>query len=325
MKHLPFTGLALLCFAGTASAESAYCASLANSAGTEPLGYMATCATVPTIAPNIVTDLRVPTDTAFTLDVRGQAPRLPNSLYTFTLNAWSTQTLVAVTNQVSIFAMDFAPDGTTLYGATGATAAANPSTLGTVNTTTAVFTPIGAITGMTVGDSATGLAIHPRTGVAYFAAAGGTPATSRLYSMNLATAALTLIGQITAPTDATGTIMIDIAINCEGQLFAHNISDDALYSVNTTTGAGTFIGGHGLASNFAQGMDFDNSDGTLYADIYTGTGTNRFGTFNLATGAFATLVQDNPLGEFELAIPTACPVLADELFADGFEDAVPKL
>lgn len=281
------------------------CAALANSAGAEPAGYAAQCMANVVPAPQVSTTVLAPTDTAFTLDIRGQAPRLPNTLYSFVLNAFATQTARGVSNP-SIFAMDFNAAGTTLFGVTGSTAASNPSTLGTINTTTGAFTVVAALSGLTAGDSATGLTINPTTGAAFFSAAGGTPISSRLYSMNLATGAVTLIGQITAPTDGTGTIMIDIAMNCAGALYGHNISDDSLYSINPATGAGTRIGTHGLAANFAQGMDFDNQDGTLYGFIYTGTGTNRFGTFNLSTGAFTTLVQDNPLGEYEGAIPTTC-------------------
>lgn len=67
-------------------------------------------------------------------------------------------------------------------------------------------------------------------------------------------------------------------------------------------------------------MDFDNASGTLYAFIYEGGGTNRFGSFDLATGAFTTLIQDNPLGEYEGAIPTQCGSAPDVLFVNGFED-----
>lgn len=307
--HKSLITIALLAAAFNASAQDTLdCAALANSAGAEPEGYAAQCKpSAP--APRIVNNTLAPTDTAFTLDIRGQAPRPPNTLYSFVLNAFATQTSIGALNP-SIFAMDFNPAGTTLYGITGSTATPNPSTLGTISTTTGAFTPIAALTGLTAGDSASGLTINPSTGAAFFSAAGGTPVTSRLYSLNLATGAVTLIGQITAPTDATGTIIIDIAMNCAGALYGHNISDDALYSINPATGAGTLIGTHGLAANFAQGMDFDAQANTLYGFIYTGTGTNRFGTFNLATGAFTTLVQDNPLGEYEGAIPTTCAPVA---------------
>ncbi|MGH2536738.1 MAG: DUF7507 domain-containing protein, partial [Candidatus Promineifilaceae bacterium] len=57
-------------------------------------------------------------------------------------------------------------------------------------------------------------------------------------------------------------------------------------------------------SNFAQGMDFDNEDGTLYAWTYQGGGANQYGTIDLATGALTPLSVDNPQGEFEGATQT---------------------
>lgn len=304
MKTLSLT-LAACLFSTASFAQTLNCAALANSAGAEPAGYSAECSSSQP-APSAATGTNSPTSTGTTLDLRGQAPRVANSLYSFTLNAFPTQTLLGTSAQASIFAMDYNAAGTTLFAVTGSAAATNPSTLGTLSST-GVFTVIAPVTGLTAGDGASGLAIHPRTGVAYLSAVGGTPSLSRLYTLNLTTGVATLVGAITAPTDATGTIMIDISANCEGELYGHNISDDALYQINPTTGAGTARPTHGLAANFAQGMDFDNDSGTLYAFIYTGTGTNRFGTFNLTTGAFTALATDNPLGEYEGAIPTTCP------------------
>lgn len=315
--------LTLLMLSGAASAQSLDCAALANSASAEPHGYLQQCAhrlPTPTVGPWRVPD-GVP-EIAFTYDMRGQDPRPAGTLYAFTLDAFDVQTAVGET-QLSIFALDFSPDGTTLYAVTGATAVTNPLTLGTLDTTTGAFTIVAPLSGIVAGDSSSGLAIDPSTGTAYFSATGGSPFSSRLYTIDLGTGALTLIGQMTAPTDPTGTIFIDIAINCDGELYGHNTLDDALYSIDTVTGAGTFIGGHGLTANFAQGMDFDNGDGTLYGFIYTGGGTNHFGTFDLTTGAFTTLVQDNPLGEFEGAIPTPC-FRPDGIFSDGFEPGIPE-
>ena len=288
-----------LAFAGTASSQTLDCAALQNSPFAEPEGYASACGIVaPVPSPGIGDTARAPTSNAFTLDVRGQAPRLPNTLYGFTLNNFPVQTTVGVITATNVFGMDFDPTGTTLYGVTGS-AGVPALTLGTINTTTGTFTTIAAVTGVAAGQSTTGVSIHPITGAAYLSTSDGV--TSQLHTLNLATGAATLIGQM-----GTEALIIDIAMNCNGEMYAHGIATDALFSVNTTTGATTLIGTHGLAANFAQGMDFDNDDGTLYAFIYTGTGTNRFGSFNLATGAFTALATDNPLGEYEGAIPTQC-------------------
>ena len=42
---------------------------------------------------------------------------------------------------------------------------------------------------------------------------------------------------MTAGTDPFGTVMISLAINCDGALYAHNIADDALYQIDRTTAA----------------------------------------------------------------------------------------
>ncbi len=307
MMKMNLLVLALVANIGAANAQTLDCAALQNSALAEPAGYSEQCVNI-TPSPRIAAGINAPTDTAFTIDIRGQAPRLANSLYSFTLNAFPTQTLRGVTNP-QVFAMDFNVANTTLFGVTGAAAAPNPATLGTINQTTGAFTAIAPVTGLTAGDGVSGLTINPVSGLAYISAVGGTPSLARLYTLNLTTGAATLVGQMTAPTDAAGTLMIDISMNCLGELYAHNIADDALYSINVATGAGTGRPTHGLAANFAQGMDFDNQSGVLYAFIYTGAGTNRYGTFDLTTGAFTSLATDNPLGEYEGAIPTACPVV----------------
>ncbi len=300
MRYLvpSLVALALPAMISSVHAQTLDCSALANSHLPEPAGYAAQCG-APTPQPSIVST-RAPTDLAFTVEVRGNgAARPANTLYSFTLNDFATQTSIGATNP-SVFAMDFTADGSTLYAITGAAAAVNPSTFGTISTATGAFTPIAAVSGANAGFSASGLTIDPLTGDAYVSSFENS--TAMLYSIDLASGAVTQIGSM-------GTnIIIDIAMNCEGDLYGHDIGQDGLVSIDPTTGAATLIGLHGLAANFAQGMDFDNDDGTLYGFVYTGGGTNRFGTFDLTTGAFTTLVQDNPLGEYEGAIPTQGPV-----------------
>jgi hypothetical protein len=312
MKHLALTAAL---FSSFGFAQTLNCESLKNSSGAEPAGYVQQClgGVAPAQGPSNGPLPNVPTDLAVALDIRGNAaatpPRPANTAYSFVLNNFPVQTALGAAPN-SLFAIDSTPDGLTAFAVsgTGATAPTPPLTLFSANLTTSTITQLAAVTGLTAGDNPTGLAINPVSGAALLSAVGGATPSSRLYSLNLNTGVATLIGPITAPTDPAGTIMIDISMNCQGELFGHNISDDALYQINPATGAGTARATHGLAANFAQGMDFDNSDGTLYAFIYTGAGTNRFGTFNLTTGAFTALATDNPLGEYEGFVPNRCPV-----------------
>lgn len=220
-------------------------------------------------------------------------------LYTHPLSTFNAQTFVGDPG-ASIYAMDFDPTGTTLYAIQSPTGVT--PTFGRIDTATGAFTPIGPVSGIT--GSPSGLTIDPVTGEA-FVTAGATAGAFSLYSFDLDTGTGTLIG----PHGVAGGLMIDIAINCDGEMYGHDIGTDSLYSINRTTGAATLIGPHGLAANYAQGMDFDNNDGTLYAAIFTGSPgvfTYTYGTFNLSTGAITPLNSNTPLGEWELAIPTTC-------------------
>jgi hypothetical protein len=121
----------------------------------------------------------------------------------------------------------------------------------------------------------------------------------QLGTINLTNGAVTLIGSQT-----TTPLLIDISMNASGTLYGHDISTDAIYPINPATGAATLVGPTGFAANFAQGMDFDNEDGTLYIFLYQGGGANVYGTVNLSTGAVTPLATNNPLGEFEGATQT---------------------
>ncbi|MGB3715857.1 MAG: hypothetical protein WA996_15630, partial [Candidatus Promineifilaceae bacterium] len=104
-------------------------------------------------------------------------------------------------------------------------------------------------------------------------------------------------------------IMIDLSINCAGEIYGHDIVNDAIYTINRSSGAATFVGSTGLAANYAQGMDFDNDSGTLYIYALTEDGTSIssiYGTVNLNTGTVTPLFVDNPLGEYEGATKTVC-------------------
>ena len=144
------------------------------------------------------------------------------------------------------------------------------------------------------GGTWTGLSIDPTTNV-FYASTG-----ANLYTLNPITCSPTLIG----PFNVTGGIMIDIAVNPAGVMYGHDIFTDSIYTINTSTGAATLVGLTGYLANFAQGMDFDNEDGTLYIFLYVGTGVNHYGTVNLTTGAVTALASTNPTGEFEGATQT---------------------
>lgn len=313
---------ALLGLGNYAGAANLDCRALQLSSAKIPDGYAGQC-TTRSFSPAVGNDFRAPTDIGFTVDILGVAPRLRDQLYTFSIDAFAGQILRnAITP--SLTGVDFSPDASQLYAVSSETSVSFPKWLGVIPQPSGDFIPIGALTGLPEGDSIAGFAIHPRNGIAYLATAGGSPVLARLFTVNLVNGVTTLVGPMPAPTDPAGTIMISLAMNCEGTLIAHNISDDSLYSVNPISGATSLIGSHGLATNFAQGMDFDNTDGQLYAFLTLETGENRFGRFNTSTAAFTTLSNNSPQGEFEGAFPGLCPPEA-LLFSHGFEGEEPAV
>lgn len=201
---------------------------------------------------------------------------------------------------------DFSPDGSILY-------ALNEDTqqLGTTDAATGAFTPIGSSTPL-AGHLWTGLAVDPMLGTIY-ASSSDEDTTSTLYTLDAGTGATTFVG-----STAAAPLIVAIAMNCAGELYGHDVIEDAIYELDGSTGEATLVGPTGVDSNFAQGMDFDNETGTLYAWTYQGGGANQYGTIDVETGALTPLSIDDPFAEFEGATLTYCPPFA-LIFSDGFE------
>lgn len=195
-----------------------------------------------------------------------------------------TQTVLTTAYPSGYFGMDFNAAATNLY----AVKAGFVDQLSLVNGSALASAPIGGVAGT---ESVTGLTIST-SDVAYLSTFG---TTSNLWTINLSTGATSLIGSMGSD------IIIDIAMDTAGRMVAHNISTDTFHFVNTATGGLTLIGAHGLAANFAQGMDFDWTNDTLYAAVYTGGGTLTYGSVNLTTGA-VTSIPGILSGEYEMAV-----------------------
>ncbi len=118
-------------------------------------------------------------------------------------------------------------------------------------------TDLGAVTGLPSGAVATGMAF---TDDACYVVAYGSA--SVLYTLDVTTAAVTEVGTI------EDGIVIALAANDDGQLFALDITTDVLFAVDPATGAGTELGSIGFDANYAQGMGFDHNTGVLYLSAY---------------------------------------------------------
>ena len=89
---------------------------------------------------------------------------------------------------------------------------------------------------------------------------------SILFEINYYNASVTQIGTI-----CSGSI-IGIAANSHGNLYGINITDDKLYKINKTTGAGTAIGSLGYDISYAQDIAFDRDNDNLYGALYADNG-----------------------------------------------------
>lgn len=101
-----------------------------------------------------------------------------------------------------------------------------------------------------------------------------------LYSINLGTAAATLIGN-------TGAFLEGVAITSDGSLYGTDAGGN-LYSISTSTGAATLIGNTGLGN--IEGLDFSGS--TLLGTDFNNPTTIY--SISLSTAAATPLVTTAP-------------------------------
>ncbi|MBI4916793.1 MAG: PKD domain-containing protein [Acidobacteria bacterium] len=262
--------------------SKADCAAFENYPGREPEGWAEFCGQ-PAGAPIGQNSPNLPTSTGFAQDIG----YVSDNFVSFTLNNFTGQTVVG-TSTNAYYGMDFDPMGTTLYALNDTT-----DMLGTIDLVTGAFTPLVSCPAGGGAANWTGLAIDPVTGTFY----ASTPV--NLYTIDPTTGASTLVGPF-----VNSTLMIAIAVSPTGAMYGHDISTDSIYTIDTATGTATLVGPTGYAANYAQGMDFDNEDGTLYIFLYIGSGVNHYGTVNLTTGAVTVLATSAPQGEFEGATRT---------------------
>lgn len=179
----------------------------------------------------------------------------------------------------------------------------------TADPATGVPTNIGTMRGANM----TGLAFDVTSGTMYASAYNDTipiPA-SELYSVNLGTASTEIVGTM------TNGLVIGIACDMIGNMYAIDIINDNLLSVNTETGAATEIGTLGIDINFAQDIAFDRDNDILYGTLYNnGTGSGGLYEINVSTGE-ATLLNDFVSEVTGFAIPYSGACRVTFIVTDG--------
>ncbi|PLW94571.1 MAG: hypothetical protein C0592_02385 [Marinilabiliales bacterium] len=164
---------------------------------------------------------------------------------------------------------------------------------------------VGAISGVT---DITGFAHDALNDIVYLADYNGVG--TDLYTLDIPTLTATMVGNISATN-----LMIGIAAGNAGELWAIDLISDSLVSINTTTGAGTFIGPLGVDINYAQDIGFDRENAILYGTLYTTEG--GLYTIDVATAA-ATLVGTFTDEISMCAVAANAPVGINETQANTF-------
>ena len=154
--------------------------------------------------------------------------------------------------------------------------------LDTVSTQDGSITVIGN-TGLTTCCLVTpsGLRWDRTTGSTYLVIIDYSTHVSTLYTVDLATAAPTLVGTLSG-------LILDITIDPSGLMYGIDVDADTLVAIDKTTGATQAIGSLGIDAVFGQGLDFDPQTGILYLASMSFDLASMY-TVDPATGA-ATLI-----------------------------------
>jgi MYXO-CTERM domain-containing protein len=148
---------------------------------------------------------------------------------------------------------------------------------GTVDTITGAYTSIGTLPG-------TALNLAYDKGSDRFLTITSGSAPYQLYSVTPA-------GVSTYIAD-TAWRSHGLTFSGGGALIDYDWANDALGTLNKTTGAFTSIGSTGYSTGAPMGGHLANFNGAIYGALGNG-GVSDFGTFNLLSGAFVPLKHDS--------------------------------
>lgn len=233
----------------------------------------------------------------------------PQSLQSFTLPNATAPTLLGAQAR-PLYALDFDDSSGTLWAIDNAT-----RELGRLSTADASFTATVTVAGVPAGETILGLGISPRDGAFFVSTSTGSA--SNLYHLNPVTGAATLLGPISGYP-----YVADVAVDCDGVIYAHDTGTDRIATLNPATGAPTLVGPTGVdAASVPQGLDFDAASGTLYAWLRKAAGGTDLVSIDVRTGA-ATTVSTPPAGQYVGAIPGCCPSAKGDFNVDASVDIV---
>ena len=223
-------------------------------------------------------------------------------------------TLVTALASSDFGALDFSPNGNTLYGIVQS---AGASTLVRIDTGNGARTLIGTVDGLlSASEFIRGLMIDPRTGESYLMTRSA-DTQSRLYLFDLSNAQANLQAGVANGNAFRASAS---AIDCRGRLYSvetTNPPGGRLYRVDRINGSITLVGNTGYVSSFAHGpIDFDNANERLMGWVQAQSGAYiGYGSYSLSSGLFTVISSTPQLVMGAGALNSRCW----ERFVDGFE------
>ena len=214
-------------------------------------------------------------------------------------------TIINPAQPTTFFAGTFIANDLSQHYSLASDGGASPfNSFGPIDIATGEFTSEGLVTGAGTG-TWTSMAWDHSTGTLFAVQVPG-GGTNNLYTIDVDTLEATLVGEITGGTVDPGAIVIAIAISPDGLMYGVDIVGNVLLAIDKTDAEAAAIGPLGVDANFAQDMDFDQTDGTLYWAGYLGGGNSQIFVIDTDTGAATSLgnVEDgNELLNFSIALP----------------------
>ncbi len=187
-------------------------------------------------------------------------------------------------------------NGTNVYRINYAQATTT-STIGTV-ASDGTYTNLGTLTGVTGTPTALAWDWANSTMYVVILGSGSTP---HLCTLDMSTYVLTEVGVGTA-----GASIIGMDFANDGFLYGPAINDK-FYKIDPATGLTTEVGAVGLDVKFGQDVSYDPVAETMYTYATLAAGNNKYGTYNLTTGAFTQITDLGSRKQFATFVITKAP------------------
>ncbi len=232
----------------------------------------------PTIGLSSEINSNIPTETKSLKDLLGNSTGYafdihPNNVFfSFNTNHPSAQNVISAVSILPLGATFDAIHNDYMY-----IVDYNDANLKKVDVATGNVTTIGAV-GFPSDYVPTGLSCDKTTGIIYASCANSAGTESMIYTIDTVTGAGTLIGTTGIP------ILIDIAIDGNGQMYGFDIANDNAYKINKATGASSVIGSIGFDADYSQGMAWDPATDQIYIASFDAHDVSALRIFDRTTG-----------------------------------------